>query len=67
MSTHTTVDAQRAADKLRQFVGECSPQGYATITVSVVYMAIRALEQQQEPIPDTEMAAVLPKAVEVSE
>lgn len=67
MSTHTTVNAQRAADKLRQFVGECSPQGYATIPVSVVYMAIRALEQQQVPIPVTAMAVVLSKAVEVSE
>ena len=50
MTTHTTVNAQRAADKLRQFVGECSPRGYATIPVSVVYMAIRALEQQQVKI-----------------
>lgn len=80
MSTHTTVNTDIILHKLRSQIADCTPTGYTTIRVALVYMAIRALEQQQAqidaareayreqpPLPDTAMAAALLKAVEVTE
>lgn len=54
MTIHTTVNPQRAAEKLRAAIAECSPHGYTTLPVSLVLMAARAIEQQQKYIDQIE-------------
>lgn len=47
MSIHTTVDVDSCLRKLRAAIAGCSPNGYAPpMTVALLYMTIRLIEQQ---------------------
>lgn len=75
MTTITTVDAERAAEKLREWIAKCDPRGYTTLPVSIVLMAAKAIEQQaaelalyreQQPrMQEAIIEALTPAGVEV--